>query len=95
MRWEEQTGEELAAAAEICRGVCLLPIGVLEYHGPHLPLGTDMIRAHRMACDVAEVEPAVVFPVLPSTMNAEAKLYPGSIATPEQSQCCHITNIPR
>ena len=36
MRWEELTGEEFETAVKKCRGVCLLPIGVLEYHGPHL-----------------------------------------------------------
>jgi creatinine amidohydrolase len=81
MRWEELTGEAFEEAVEKCRGVCLLPIGVLEYHGPHLPLGTDMFRAHSVACEVAAVEPAIVFPVLPFTVNTECKIYPGGVVT--------------
>src|SRR5687768_2955683 len=81
MRWEELSGEAFQTAVQTCQGTCLLPLGVLEYHGPHLPLGTDLIRAYRMAIDVANVEPAIVFPAMPFTINAEAKIYPGSIAT--------------
>jgi creatinine amidohydrolase len=93
MRWEELSGEAFARGVEACRGVCLLPVGVLEYHGPHLPLGTDLIRAHRMACDVAAVESAIVFPALPFTMNLEAKIYPGSVAVRERLAFDLLENI--
>ena len=33
--------------------VVYLPIGPLEWHGPHLPMGTDGIHAHRVAVEVA------------------------------------------
>ena len=33
MRWEELSGEAFERGVEACRGVCLLPVGVLEYHG--------------------------------------------------------------
>ena len=26
------------------------PLGPLEWHGPHLPLGTDFLNVHRIAC---------------------------------------------
>jgi creatinine amidohydrolase len=81
MRWEELSGEQFEASVEKCRGVCILPIGVLEYHGPHLPLGTDMYRAYHVACEVAKVEPAIVFPALPFTANTECKIYPGGVVT--------------
>ena len=80
VRWEELTADGFEAAVEAAQGVCILPLGVLEYHGNHLPLGTDMYRAHRMACEVAEREPAVVFPVLPLGANWEARPYPGGVA---------------
>ena len=62
MQWENLRATDFEEAVADCGGVCILPLGVLEYHGPHLPLGTDMLRAHRMACDVAAAEPAIVFP---------------------------------
>jgi creatinine amidohydrolase len=81
MRWEELSGEQFEEAVEKCRGVCILPMGVLEYHGPHLPLGTDIYRAYHVACEVAAIEPAIVFPALPFTANTECKLYPGGVVT--------------
>ena len=80
-RWEELTETGFLSAVHEARGVCLLPLGVLENHGPHLPLGTDMIRAHRMAVDVASVEAAVVFPAMYLTANSEANIYPGTVVT--------------
>ncbi|MFF4607362.1 creatininase family protein [Streptomyces sp. NPDC001339] len=42
------SGPEVEAAAG--RGACvLLPTGVIEQHGPHLPLGTDAYGAYQLA----------------------------------------------
>jgi creatinine amidohydrolase len=30
--------------------VCIVPIGAIEQHGPHLPLGTDTYIAQEIAC---------------------------------------------
>ncbi len=44
----EMTATAIAAAAE--RGaIALLPIGVIECHGPHLPVGTDAFIALELA----------------------------------------------
>ena len=93
MRWEELSGEEFQAAVDKCQGVCILPIGVLEYHGPHLPLGTDMYRAYHVACETAKVEPAIVFPVLPFTANTECKIYPGGLVTRDRLMLELLENI--
>lgn len=39
-----------------------LPVGPLEWHGPHLPLGTDGLHAHRVAVEVARRVGGVVLP---------------------------------
>lgn len=36
------------------RTLVVLPIGALEQHGPHLPLGTDTILAEHIACAAAD-----------------------------------------
>ena len=41
------TASQIAAAAERKAGV-LLPIGVIEAHGPHLPVGTDALLATKL-----------------------------------------------
>src|SRR5690606_19926249 len=43
MTWEE------AAEAGRAGAVAVLPVGAVEAHGPHLPLGTDVIIAEAMA----------------------------------------------
>ncbi len=40
----------------------LIPIGPLEWHGPHLPLGTDGLHAHTVAVEVARRVGGVVLP---------------------------------
>ena len=53
MQWENLTATEFAAAVRET-GVCVFPIGVVEKHSEHLPLGTDFLNAHRVACLAAE-----------------------------------------
>jgi creatinine amidohydrolase len=42
--------------------VVFVPIGPLEWHGPHLPLGTDGLVPHRVAVEVARETGGVVLP---------------------------------
>ena len=41
--WEELTGPDFIQAIHQSQGVCVLPFGIIEKHGPHLPLGTDLL----------------------------------------------------
>lgn len=61
-QWEELTGPDFIKAIQKAQGVCLLPFGILEKHGPHLPIGTDLINARWVALHSAADEYAVVFP---------------------------------
>ncbi|HOT90545.1 MAG TPA: creatininase family protein [Anaerolineae bacterium] len=78
MQWENLT---VAAFAEAVRttGVCILALGVLEKHSEHLPLGTDYLNAHKIACIAAEREPAVVFPPFYFGQIYEARCFPGAV----------------
>ena len=78
MQWEELTATEFAAAARDT-GVCVLAMGVIEKHSEHLPLGTDYLNGHRIACLAAEKEPAVVFPPFYFGQIYEARCFPGTI----------------
>ena len=80
MLWMDLTADDLADAVRTCDGVCLLPFGVLERHGPHLPLGMDQIAADEIARRAAEVEPAVVFPGYYFGAIFTARHLPGTIA---------------
>ena len=44
--------------------IIYLPIGPIEWHGPHLPLGTDPLLAEHIALDLARQTGGVVHPTL-------------------------------
>jgi creatinine amidohydrolase len=80
IKWEELTGPEFLKAIQASHGACVLPFGILEKHGPHLPLGTDLINVRYAALHGAEQEYAVVFPEYYFGQIFEAKHEPGTIA---------------
>lgn len=49
MYWEEQTVNSFYNSIEKTGGVCLFPIGCIEKHGNHLPLGTDVYTSREIA----------------------------------------------
>ncbi len=80
MEWDKLTSPDFAKAVKSTKGVCLLPIGCMEKHGGHLPLGTDILFIHKLCCLAAEKEPAVVFPYFYLSQICEAKHQPGTVA---------------
>jgi creatinine amidohydrolase len=80
VHWEELTAEDFRAAIQQSQGVCLLPFGILEKHGPHLPLGTDLLDVRHAALTAAQQEFAVVFPEYYFGQIFEARHQPGTIA---------------
>lgn len=64
--------------------LALLPIGPVEAHGPHLPLGTDLIAAREL-CERGARELAdrgvecLVAPLLPYCLAEVARPFPGTI----------------
>ena len=59
MRWEELTAIEFEKAVKRTK-TCILPMGIIERHGSHSPLGTDMINVIGVCNRAAEIEPFVV-----------------------------------
>ncbi len=93
MRWENLTGPAFEAGVERAQGVCIIPVGVLEYHGPHLPLGTDMLYSHAVACSAAEKESAIVYPAYHFGTNVETKHFPGGIVIKDDLMTALLENI--
>jgi len=62
MKWEYLREEEFDGAIERSGGLCVLPLGCVEKHGQHLPVGMDTIFAQRIADLASEMEEVVVFP---------------------------------
>lgn len=79
-RWEELTAEDFRSAIQQSKGTCLLPFGILEKHGPHMPLGTDLLDVRYITLRATEKEYAVVFPEYYFGQIFEARHEPGTIA---------------
>lgn len=80
VHWEELTAADFKTAIARAEGTCLLPFGVMEKHGPHLPLGNDLLNVRYAALNAAQQEYAVVFPEYYFGQIFEAKHEPGTVA---------------
>jgi len=94
MTWTEVR----ALAAE--RTVAILPTAAVEAHGPHLPLGTDIIIAEAMARAGAErlarrnME-VIVVPALPLAPAPFAAAFAGTIHTPAEATTMMVAGVAR
>ncbi|MDE1176937.1 MAG: creatininase family protein [Edaphobacter sp.] len=84
--WEELTGPDFVKAIHQAQNTCLLPIGILEKHGPHLPIGSDLLNARYVALHAAEKQYAVVFPEYYFGQIAEARQEPGTVSYSRELQ---------
>lgn len=79
MLYEYLTSLDVKNAAE--KGlVAILPIGSIEIHGPHMPVGTDSLTVYRIAELAAEKEESIVLPPLYYAYVPENKHFPGTIS---------------
>lgn len=86
MLWEELTVEEFEKSFKETKGVAVVPIGCLEKHGNHMPLGTDLFIARDIAVRAAEKEPALVVPSHPYGIISEAQHTYGCLSISSQLQ---------
>ena len=78
--WEDLTAPDFVSAVKQSEGVCIIPMGVLEKHGPHLPLGTDVFTAREVSFQAAEKEYCIIYPFYFVGQIYEAKQQAGTIA---------------
>ena len=79
MQWELLNYTDFKKAVKASKGVCVLPIGIMEKHGEHMPLGIDYIKAHEVCRMAAEKESAVVFPPYYFSQISEVRHTAGTI----------------
>jgi creatinine amidohydrolase len=79
-KWEELTAEDFQRGIAKAQQTCVLPFGIIEKHGPQLPLGTDLINVRYVVMHAVEQEYAVVFPEYYFGQIFEARHEPGTMA---------------
>ncbi|MBE6689289.1 MAG: creatininase family protein [Ruminococcaceae bacterium] len=82
MLWENLRCEEFKDAVEKCNKVCVIPIGCVEAHGVHLPLGCDTIKAREFCARASEIHPVCVFPAMYFGEKCGSGEFPGTIIFP-------------
>lgn len=58
----------------------IVPVGALEAHGPHLPLGADQLQAEATAAALAERLDALVAPTVAYGSAPGARKFPGTVS---------------
>jgi creatinine amidohydrolase len=83
--WTEIHWPEIAGAAP-ARWIAVLPLAATEQHGPHLPLGTDIMIAEAYLARVQELLPvalpATFLPLQPIGISTEHIDFPGTLTLP-------------
>jgi creatinine amidohydrolase len=76
------------SAAGPARWIAVLPLAATEQHGPHLPVGTDVMIAQAYLARVRELLPdaipATFLPLQPVGISTEHIGYPGTLTLPTE-----------
>jgi creatinine amidohydrolase len=88
MQFQEQNSYEIKSVIEKSK-VAILPVGAVEAHGPHLPLGTDNYLAEEVSKKLADSIDGIVLPSLPYGQVWSLSDFPGSLTISNQT----LTNI--
>jgi len=94
MTWEEVRDLDRS------RAVAILPVGAVEAHGPHLPLGTDVIIAQAMAASgatriAAQGISVVILPPLAFTAAPFAAGFSGTLSVAPSAVTALLTDLAR
>jgi creatinine amidohydrolase len=88
MRLADLRSPQLAALVAGGPAVALLPVGAVEPHGPHAPLGTDALISEGMCARAEEALADVrvlVAPTLPYGVTRYGAAFPGAVGVSEET----------
>ena len=89
MSWTE------VAEAREQQPVILLPIGTLEQHGPHMPIGNDCLVAEYVALETAEQTNALVAPAINYGCSAVFRKFPGTYPVKPETLAAVLRDVSR
>jgi len=89
--WSQLTSDEVAS---LDRNLpVILPIGLVEAHGPHLATSVDMDTASYFARRIAENTGAILLPLLPYGFADEMAEYTGTLGVRAETLTALITDL--
>jgi creatinine amidohydrolase len=95
-RLAEMTWPDVAEAVAAGARTAILPLGATEQHGPHLPLGTDSMRAAALADRLAAALPGLlVAPTLPVGCSDEHHGFAGLLGLDHETLAAAIVDCAR
>lgn len=89
--WSQLTSDEVAALDRDLP--VILPVGLIEAHGPHLATSVDMDTASYFARRVAENTGAILLPVMTYGFADEMAEYVGTIGVSADTMAAVITDL--
>jgi len=78
VRLEMMLPQEISAAVA-ARPVVYLPLGTIEWHGEHLPVGLDALTAHGVCMAAAQADGGIVYPPLFYGTGGDHAQYPWTV----------------
>lgn len=71
----------------------IVPVGALEAHGPHLPLGADQLQAEATALELANRVDALIAPTVPYGSSPGARRFPGTVSLSIAQLEAHVAGV--
>lgn len=81
--------------AVAARKVCIIPVGSIEQHGPHLPLDVDCVCPTGVAMHAAELAPdrVLILPTIPHGYTAHVMDFPGTINIHQENFIASVLDV--
>ena len=89
--WSQLTSDEVAALDRTLP--IIIPLGLIEAHGPHLATSVDMDTAAYFARRIAENTGAILLPMLPYGFADEMAEYVGTLGLRADTMAAVITDL--
>lgn len=95
-RWTDMTTEDFGAG-DVATWIAVLPLAAVEQHGPHLPLGVDLMIGDgylaRVEALIPEGLPVTILPAQAVGVSQEHVAFPGTLSLPAEAAIAAWTAI--
>lgn len=92
MRLVALTSQDVKAALRK-NAVVVIPVGSIEQHGPHLPVGTDSLIVEHIATQATEVTGDIVAPTVSFGYNEKELMFPGTVSVKLETLTHYLLDV--